>query len=250
MIVSQQTLLRAWKVSRLQIILGLILAGAGFSAVTQIRNELLIRRELRVPSQRLEELGFMLREQERARTTVEQQILALREQLRAYEQGAAQGRVKLEALTRQLEQLRLLAGLTAVAGPGVVVEMNDSPLPLRSGDDPNTVILHYIDLQGVVNELWASGAEAVTINGERITASTGLTCVGTTILCNAKRMAPPYRILAIGDSAAMLAYLQRRDGVLEALRAFGFPVKVGTAPRLLAPAYRGGFRFTYAQPVD
>ncbi len=242
--------MRTWKVSRLQIVLGLIMATAGFLAVTQIRNELLIRQELRVPSQRLEELGFMLREQERTRAAVEQQILQLREQLRAYEQGAAQGRVKLEALTQQLEHLRLLAGLTPVTGPGVVVEMDDSPLPLRPGDDPNTVILHYTDLQGVVNELWANGAEAVTINGERVVVSTGLTCVGTTILCNAKRIAPPYRIVAIGDPAAMLASLQRLDGVLGALRAFGFPVKVTAASRLVAPAYRGGFRFTHAQPVE
>ena len=193
--------MRTWKVSRLQIVLGLIMATAGFLAVTQIRNELLIRQELRVPSQRLEELGFMLREQERTRAAVEQQILQLREQLRAYEQGAAQGRAKLEALTQELEHLRLLAGLTAVTGPGVVV-------------------------------------------------STGLTCVGTTILCNAKRIAPPYRIVAIGDPAAMLASLQRPDGVLRVLRAFGFPVKVTAPSRLAAPAYRGGFRFTYAQPAE
>ncbi len=242
--------MRTWKVSRLQIALGLIMAMAGFLAVTQIRNELLIRKELRVPSQRLEELGFMLREQERTRAAVEQQILQLREQLRAYEQGAAQGRAKLEALTQELEHLRLLAGLTAVTGPGVVVEMDDSPLSLRPGDDPNTVILHYTDLQGVVNELWANGAEAVTINGERVVVSTGLTCVGTTILCNAKRIAPPYRIVAIGDPSTMLASVQRPDGVLGALRAFGFPVKATAVSRLMAPAYRGGFRFTYAQPAE
>jgi len=238
-----------WKVSRLQVILGLIMATAGFLAITQIRNELLIRRELRVPSQRLEELGFMLRDQERTRAAVEQQILQLREQLRAYEQGAAQGRAKLEALTLELERLRLLAGQTAVTGPGVLVEMNDSPLPLRPGDDPNTVILHYTDLQGVLNDLWAGGAEAISINGERVVVATGLTCVGTTILCNVKRLAPPYRIVAIGDAAAMLATLQRPGGVVSALRAFGFPVKVTAAPHLVAPAYRGGFRFTHAQPV-
>lgn len=247
---GQQVLFRTWKVSRLQILLSLLLAAAGFLAVTQVRNELLIRQALRVPSGRLEELGFMLREQERTRAAVEQQILQLRDQLRAYEQGAAQGRAQSEALSQRLEQLRLLAGLTAVAGPGVVVELDDSPRPLRPGDDPNTVILHYTDLQGIVNELWANGAEAIAINGERIVLSTGLTCVGTTILCNAKRIAAPYRIIAIGDADALLTALQRRDGVLATLRAFGFPVKMNAAPRLVAPAYRGGYRFTYSHPLE
>lgn len=248
MILGEQTL-RTWKVLRLQVAVGLILGVAGFLAVTQVRNELLIRQHLRVPSQRLEELGFVLREQERNRAALEQQIGQLRGQLRKYEQGVVQGRTTLESLGQQLEQLRLLAGLVSVAGPGVVVELRDSPLPLRPGDDPNTVILHYTDLQGVVNELWASGAEAVAINGERIMVMTGLNCVGTTILCNTKRVAPPYRVTAIGDPDPMLAYLQRPEGALETLRSFGFPVKVTRAARLVVPAYRGGFRFSHAQPA-
>lgn len=248
MIIGEHALL-TWKASRLQVALGLVLAVVGFLAVTQIRNELLIRQQLRVPSQRLEELAFMLREHERNRSGLEQQIVGLREQLRAYEHGAAQGRVMLETLARELEQLRLLAGLVPVAGPGIVVELQDSPLPLRPGDDPNTVILHYTDLQGVINELWASGAEAIALNGERITPSTGLNCVGTTILCNVKRIAPPFRIAAIGDAAQLLAYLTRSDGVVEALRAFGFPVKMRKESRLTVPAYRGSYRFTHAAPV-
>lgn len=240
---------RSWRVTRLQAALAVVLAMAGFFAVTQIRNELLIRQQLRLPSQRLEELGFMLREMERSRGTMEAQIEQIRGQLHAYEQAAAQGRVQLEALGRQLETFRAQAGHVPLAGPGVVVELNDSPFPLRPGDDPNTVILHYTDLQGVLNELWASGAEAVAVNGERMITTTGLNCVGTTIICNVKRIAPPYRVLAVGDTDQMARYLGRPDGVLTGLRSFGFPVKVTKAGRLTVPAYRGSYRFTHAKPV-
>ena len=239
----------SWRVTRLQAALAVVLAVAGFFAVTQIRNELLIRQELRLPSQRLEELGFMLHEMERNRGAMETQIEQIREQLHAYEQAAAQGRVQLEALGLQLETFRAQAGHVPMAGPGVVVELNDSPFPLRPGDDPNTVILHYTDLQGVLNELWASGAEAVAVNGERMITTTGLNCVGTTILCNAKRIAPPYRIAAVGDTDQMSRYLGRPEGVLAGLRSFGFPVKVTKADRLTVPAYRGSYRFTHAKPA-
>jgi uncharacterized protein YlxW (UPF0749 family) len=238
------------RITRLQAALAAVLAVAGFLAVTQIRNELLIRQQLRVPSQRLEELGFALREMERNRAVMEAQIAQIRGQLHAYEQAAAQGRVQLETLGRQLETFRAQAGHVPLAGPGVVVELDDSPFPLRPGDDPNTVILHYTDLQGVLGELWASGAEAVAVNDERMIASTGLNCVGTTIMCNAKRMAPPYRIAAIGDAEQMTRYLGRPDGVLAGLRAFGFPVKVTKGSRLTVPAYRGSYRFTHAAPVE
>lgn len=239
---------RPWRVTRLQVSMAVILAAAAFLAVTQIRNELLIRQQLRLPSQRLEELGFMLREMERQRAALETQIVQLRTQLHAYEQGAAQGRGQLEALGRQLERLRALAGHTHVAGPGLIVELDDSPLPLRPGDDPNTVILHYTDLQGVINDLFAGGAEAVAVNGERIISATGVNCVGTTIICNAKRLAPPYRIIAVGPPEEMLAYLERPDGVVQALRAFAFPVKITKGVLVGVPAYRGSYRFTYARP--
>lgn len=240
---------RTWRVTRLQAGLAVVLALAGFISVTQIRNELLIRQQLRVPSQRLEELGFMLREMERSRAAMEAQIDQIRAQLHAYEQAASQGRAQLEALGRQLEEFRAQAGHIPLAGPGVLVDLDDSPFPLRPGDDPNTVILHYTDLQGVLNELWASGAEAVAVNGERIVATTGLNCVGTTIICNVKRIAPPYRIAAIGDVEQMARHLGRPDGVLAGLRLFGFPVKVTPATGLTVPAYRGSYRFTHATPT-
>ncbi len=191
----------------------------------------------------------MLREMDRNRGAMEGQIEKIRGQLHAYEQAAAQGRAQLEALGRQLETFRAQAGHVQMAGPGVVVELNDSPFPLRPGDDPNTVILHYTDLQGVLNELWASGAEAVAVNGERVVTTTGLNCVGTTILCNAKRIAPPYLVVAIGDTEQMARYLGRPEGVLAGLRSFGFPVKVTKAGRLVVPAYRGSYRFTHARPA-
>lgn len=242
--------LRTFRVSRWQVALALILAFAGFLAVTQIRNELLIREQLNVPSERLGELASLLKQQERKRAAFEEEISTLRERLQAYEQGVVQGREKLQELGVQLRRMRVLAGLTAMTGPGVLVELDDSPLPLRPGDDPNTVILHYTDLQVVINELWANGAEAIAINRERIVSTTGLNCVGTTILCNAKRMAPPYRITAIGDAERMQAALLRPDGSLATLRSFGFPVKVQPGTQLLVPAYRGSFRFSFATPAE
>lgn len=248
MVLGERTL-RTFRVTGWQVAFALVLVAAGFLAVTQIRNELLIRRHLNVPSERLQELAFLLRQQERNRAGLEEQIVALREQLQAYELGVVQGREKVEELGLRLERLRMLAGLTAMAGPGIVVELDDSPQPLRPGDDPNTVILHYTDLQTVINELWASGAEAIAINDERLVSTTGLNCVGTTILCNVKRIAPPYWVTAIGDAEQMRAALERSDGSLATLKSFGFPVKVLLGSRLIVPPYRGSFRFSFATPA-
>jgi uncharacterized protein YlxW (UPF0749 family) len=149
-------------------------------------------------------------------------------------------------MNRELLEIRSLAGLTPHEGPGVVITLSDSIRPPRPGDDPNKTILHYSDLAAVVSELWAGGAEAVAVNGERIVSSTGVTCVGTTILCNTKRMAPPYVITAIGAPDELQRYLRRPGGALDQLASFDFPVRLTPHARVDVPPYRGTFRSEYA----
>ncbi len=231
------------RVHRWQAALAALLALVGFVVVMQIRTEWLIKRALRIPSTRLQELAFALRDQERSRAALEAQVAELRGRLQQYEQVAAEGRTAAARMNRTLQEKRALVGLTPLEGPGLVVELNDSTRAPRAGEDPNKTILHYSDIYAVVAELWAAGAEAVAINGERVIASTGINCVGTTILCNTKRMAPPYVITAIGDPGRMAAYLRRPGGSLELLTAFDFPVRVTRQTRVEVPAYRGTYRF-------
>ncbi len=234
---------QGFRVHRWQAALAVLLALVGFVVVTQIRTEWLIKRALRIPSTQLEELGFTLRDHERSRAALEAQVAELRARLAEYEKAATEGRTGAARMGRALQEMRALVGLTPLEGPGIVVELNDSTRPPRAGEDPNKTILHYSDIYTVAAELWAAGAEAMAINGERIISSTGINCVGTTILCNTKRMAPPYVITAVGDPARMQKYLRRPGGGLELLAAFDFPVRLTARSRVAVPAYRGTYRF-------
>lgn len=226
-----------------------VLALGGFFAGTQIRNEMEIREHLRVPSTRLAELAIQLQAQERRRASLEAGLGELRRLVAVREREAAERQGSVARMNREVSQLRSLAGFTALEGPGVVVEMRDTPRPIQPGEDPNKTILHYTDIHGVINDLWAAGAEAIAVNGERIISRTGINCVGTTILCNTKRMAPPYTVVAIGDPTRLLAHLERPDGPAEILRAFGFPLRLTAADRVTVPAYRGITQFSIARPA-
>jgi uncharacterized protein YlxW (UPF0749 family) len=234
------------RATRLHVAVAGLCCVVGFVAVTQIRTEWLIKHTLRIPSTQLEELAFVLREQERDRSRLEAQIADLRTRVAEYERLAAEGRTAAARMNRQLQDLRALAGLTALEGPGVLVTLDDSTRTPRPGEDPNKTILHYTDLAAVVAELWAAGAEAVALNGERVASATGISCVGTTVLCNIKRMAPPYVIAAIGDPAQLQRYLRRPGGALDQLASFDFPIRLATDTRVRVPPYRGTFRFEYA----
>ena len=96
------------------------------------------------------------------------------------------------------------AGLVPVSGPGVRVTLTDAPNDVRpAGVSDDALVVHQQDIQAVVNALWAGGAEAMTIQGQRVIATTGIKCVGNTVVLHGIPYAPPYVIEAIGPQERM-----------------------------------------------
>ena len=233
-----------------QVVLGAVAVAVGFALVVQVRTERSIETALQVSSTRLGEVAYRYRQAELEDAALRNRLVSLRQEIADEEQRAAAGRQATAALGPELARMRALAGLTPVSGPGVLVTITDSNRPLRPGEDPNLVLIHYSDVRAVVATLFAAGADAVAVNQERIAGTTGISCVGTTILCNARRLAPPYRIEAIGDPAALQAAVTARGGILDELRAFEFPVTVEMERDVRLPAYTGTFVHQFARPVD
>lgn len=109
-------------------------------------------------------------------------------------------------LQQQVKELSVPAGLAPMKGPGLTVELDDAPSErIAASDlDPNLLVVHQQDIQAVVNALWDGGAEAMTIQGQRVISTTGIKCVGNTVVLHGIPYSPPYVITAVGDPAAML----------------------------------------------
>jgi len=112
----------------------------------------------------------------------------------------------LAAEERLVSAEAINTGEFGMRGPGAEVVLDDAPVPL--GQPPNGLtlddyVVHQQDLQGVANALWAGGAEAMSINGQRITALTSIRCVGNTLLLGSRVYSPPYRIRVIGNSVRL-----------------------------------------------
>jgi len=195
--------------------------------------------------QRSEELSLLLKITEEERDRLKEEVQVLRD--RVAEIMAGQADVK--ALQEELIKARILAGLVEVKGPGVTVEMNDAQKPVGSSQDPNLFIIHDDDILAVVNELFAAGAEAMCINGQRVVATTEVRCVGPVIMVNGNRVAPPILIQAIGDSSVLEAALKMRGGVVDNLGLWGIEVKIKVEEEVVLPAYSGSVSFKFAQPV-
>jgi uncharacterized protein YlxW (UPF0749 family) len=143
-------------------------------------------------------------------------------------------------------------GLSAVAGPGITVILDDAADPADDpGVDPNQLVVHQSDLQAVVNALWAGGAEAMTIAGQRVIATSAVRCVGNTLLINGEVFSPPFRVAAIGPYRTMQKSLDQSRGVTyfkEAAEFYGLGYTVESEDHLTLPAYNGPLGLQYARP--
>ena len=130
--------------------------------------------------------------------------------------------------------------MTEVAGPGLVITLDDAHGNVPAGIDPNDTVVHQSDLQAVVNALWAGGAEAMSISDQRLIATSAVRCVGNTLLLNGRVYSPPFRIVAIGPGEAMQDALGRSRGVAlyrQAADALGLTYRVEPQASARVPAY-------------
>ncbi|WP_110953216.1 DUF881 domain-containing protein [Anaerosinus massiliensis] len=207
----------------------------GFMIAVQFRTTQDIRST--VPFQRIEDLSQRLAQTEKDRDALLEEVQALRKSS------------DKEVVTTQMENIKMGAGVTPLKGPGLVVTIDDSKRQSKTGENPNLYLIHDDDLLKVINELWAAGAEAISINEQRLIASSEIRCAGPTLSVNNTRYSPPYEITALGDSKNLENALKMRGGVVETLQFWGIQINIKKAEEVTIPGYKGTFRFEHARPV-
>lgn len=149
-------------------------------------------------------------------------------------------------LRDQLTEYKIMAGLLPVKGPGVSFTVSDSTKDVPNGTDPAFYIAHDLDLRMLVNELFAAGAEAISINDQRITTTTGIICIGPTVMINGQRVTAPFEFNVIGNPQILTASLEIKGGVIDVLSNPENGRYLSISPRKQSPAitipnYAGDF---------
>jgi len=163
-------------------------------------------------------------------------------QARAGQSGAVQ------AAQSELTKTDLEAGLAAVTGPGVRITLTNVTAQAVGGT--SIYIIRDEDLLKLINELNAAGAEAISINGERIIATSEVRLAGSNIDVNLTPITPPYVVSAIGASDQLAGGLQIPGGVLAFLQDLGVSVSLDKDPKVVVPAFSGTPDVPYAQEVQ
>ena len=180
------------------------------------------------------------------------------DQGRRLEESVAEQRRTVEELQRRSgsdeadDAQKFADALAAEAtGEGVTVTLDDAPRESMNlpGVSVNDLVIHQQDLEGVMNALWAGGAEGMSVQGQRIVATSSVQCVGNTLRVSSQVYSPPYVIEAVGDPDALRRALSDSPAVqvyqqyAERL-GLGWKVETGT---LTLDAYEGAFDLSQAK---
>lgn len=150
-------------------------------------------------------------------------------------------------IQEEINNTKQTAGLTDVYGPGVMIIIDDANRKPEPDEDPNSIIVHNVDVLNIVNDLNAAGAEAISINGQRLLSKSEIDCSGTTIEVNGVDYGHPFIIRAIGEPSYLESAVNGPAAYGNLLREFGIFVEVNSSAYIKIPKYSGNIAFKYIE---
>lgn len=232
----------------------LVLLTTGFLLVTALRAA--ATSDNTPWRQKNESLVGMIQAQEDEIKKLEDTIDFKRTALDRHQKNVSSGKDELQALQDELEKSKTLSGLTEVEGSGIVIVLDDNRKKYEAGPaknpalKPEDFLIHDKHILYIVNELRVGGAEAISVNDQRVISTTDIRCVGPMIMVNTTRLGPPYTIKAIGNPDNMTRILELPESEYNILKAAGYPVQSEKQTKVTIPPYKGIYQFTYAQPKE
>jgi uncharacterized protein YlxW (UPF0749 family) len=230
--------------------IGTIFLILGVMLSVQVRSVLKINQASNKQQKNLQDISTSLALAEKENREISAQLKDREQKLSNYEKSASKNNALINIMKSDLDNIKTMAGLVDVRGKGVTVTIDDS-----KSNDPNSdaldLVAHDFTLLEVVNDLRASGAECISINDERLVATSEIRCAGTLIDINNVRIGPPFVIKAVGDSDILYAGLMLKGGIYDSLTLppNNLQVSIKKEDNLLLKKYNGNYKSKFAKPV-
>ena len=222
----------------------------GFLLMVQFRSVRVNEADSSSQPARTEQLLQRLIEMEEKNAQLDAQLEQSKQDLEAMRSSAAESGGAAKTLTEQLKRAEMLSGAATVEGPGITVSLSDSQSANGGMINENAFVVHDSDLLAVINELRSAGAEALSLNGERILATSEIRCAGNTVSVNNTRYSAPFVIRAIGDPDGMEQALMMRSGIVDELERFLIEIIIEKHENLTIEGVKNQFTFRYATVVE
>jgi uncharacterized protein YlxW (UPF0749 family) len=232
-----------------QITLGVALLALGFLIAAQLAAE---GPRVRYTTQERTPLVQTANDLQAEQDRLKARVLELRGRIQDAE-GQGVGAADLaKQLNAQLQQARIAAGLIALTGTGIVIQLEDSQQPVPPDGSEADYLVGSRDIRAIVEELWGAGAEAVSVNGERITPTTAIIDVGASLLVNSAYLTPPYQVTALGPDD-LYGKMSASPGFIDFVRArgegYGIRISLAEPESVDVPAFVGTVTLRYSRPI-
>jgi uncharacterized protein YlxW (UPF0749 family) len=192
------------------------------------------------------------RELDTTQAGLQARILELRDQIAGAEAASAGTDQAVMQLNEALTQARLAAGLVEIEGPGIIVRIDDSGQPVPPGAAAADYLVTASDLRELAVQLWQAGAQAISVNGERIVATTAFTDIGSSILVNSAYLQPPYDFSVIGPPE-LYDRLTASAGFVDLVRSrvqdYGLDLGFLPSDQVVVPAFSGTVKLVQGRPL-
>jgi uncharacterized protein YlxW (UPF0749 family) len=202
-----------------------------------------------------DDVNSLAARQQRAVITQTKQLADLQKKVQAATSLAAKTDSRVASARASAQGVADAVGLEPVSGPTLTVTLNDAPaLPgsQKGSVPPDYLVVHQQDVQGVVNALWAGGAEAMTLQGQRVISTSAVRCVGNTLLLHGVVYSPPYTVSAIGNLGRLRAALDAAPDVIiykQYVAAYRLGFAVAAQAKVTMPPYTGALTLAHARAV-
>lgn len=181
-----------------------------------------------------------------------QQVLELQNDLAKYREQITESGGAAKILKEELNRAETMAGFTDVTGSGIIVVIKDGSG--QKADSPlysdGYGIVHDTYLLTILNELRAAGAEALSINDERILATSEIRCAGPTVSINNTKLAAPFEVKVIGNPDTLENALRMPGGAVDEAGFYGIDITIRKSNKLMIKKYTGAGSFKYAQTIQ
>lgn len=223
------------------ILLGIIIAiqfkqNISYIAPVTLSSIQATRNEINALNKEIEELNAMLKDRQ-AKIEMLESIASGDENI-------------IDILQSELERNKLIAGFKKVEGPGIVIKMEDNLSEDAFGQEYDLDIIHDADVLRIINDLRAAGAEAISINEQRVLSISEIKCGGPIIRINGRSIATPFYIKAIGDPKLLSAAVNAPNTYGYALKYIDqLNIETSIEESITIPGYMGSASFRYAKPI-
>lgn len=208
----------------------------GTIVAVQFRSTLYRNRQNTSTSYNVEQLKTMLNEEREAvnklKTTIAENEKVRDDYLKTAVNNANNDFLKWQH--KYLDEVKLKAGLSDIKGPGITIKLDDAPA--RKNYPTSFLIIHDADIKKIVNELKKAGAQAISINTERLLATSEQVCAGPTILINKNRYPVPYTIKAVGNADSLYKKVDESERIM-LMRRDGIRISIEKSKEIQIPKY-------------